>query len=416
MSNLADFLNEVSNDSQNATNVVGGFIGTVADLAGAFSGVVDFLNWFSHLGQPADDAVQAALSKLQATIDAAIQATDTGVAALGLQSNYQNIDSIVDPARGVFGSLPIIDPNDVTSVTAAIETCYTALISLRDDAGSKWTVPWAGGASSYTDGWSGNLYPPHTDFVFSYTYALPQFLRTIGIFLTVIAVLKPSALTAYLADLNQCIQKLTSLNNTIVATPSNGLVGTLIPQPHQVEYVYPQGDLEALLTDWSDGNQGHQFSGGEPGLWPFGAVEEYSGASIVDSYWPYLPFQINPDVLADSAITDGLMRLLRLRIENRRKALYSKVGMPDTIQMIKTLQIITRQPVLDAQPFEAWSFRAALSILGITLNGAGAFRSLAAFLKPIPPYCGGLLFPPQAGDTYPAAPLPKSFRALFSPI
>lgn len=404
MSNLADFLNEVSDDSQNATNQVGGFIGFVADLAGAISGVTDFFSWFAHLGQPSNDSVQNALNKLQASVDAGKKATDTGVSALGMQANFQAVDSVVDPARAIFGSLPIIDPKDETSVTDSIEKCYTALISLRDDVESKWTVPFADGAASYTDPWSGNVFPPHTDLMFSYTYALPQFIRSIGFFLTVIAALKPSALSDYTADLTQCVERLQLVHDKIV---SEGLVGTKIPVVNDVEFVHADGALEELGTNWTNGSGYLVY--GNAALWPFGAVERFSGASIVDSYWPFLPYTIDP------WFPENFFRLLELRIEDRKKKLFTQLGLPVIRKTIKLLQTIIGQPVSTAQPYEAWSLRNALRILGVSLNGSGTFRSLMAFLKGIPPYKGGLLFPPQGGSTYPPSPLPKSFRGLFVP-
>jgi len=413
VSNLTDFLDAVTDDSSSATKVVGGFVGLVADISGAISGGVAFLQWFQTFGQPSDAAVQAALNKLQAAIDAATQATDTGVAALGLQQNYQAVDSVVDPARGVFGTLPIIDPQDETSVTSAITTCYTSLIALRDDVGSKWTVPFADGASSYKDAWSGNLFPPHTDVMSSYTYTLPQFVRTIGFFMAVVAALKPSALADYMADLGLCADRLQSVYDMVMST----LVGTRVPLVDDVAYVSFATQIEQLQTNWFNSQSGGQLvAGGNPDLWPFGAVEEYSGASIVDSYWQFLPFRIDPGAPGDMIITDKFIRLLQLRIENRKKMLYGQIGLPVILGTINQLRTITGHAVSTDQPYERWSVRNALGILGVSLNGSGLFGSLTAFLKPIPPYSGGLLFPPEYGATYPTSIVPKSFRSLFEPV
>ncbi len=409
MPNLNDFLDAITDQNKGATDVVGGFLGLVADI----SGVIGFLQWFQNIGQPADAAVQAALNKLQAAIDAGTQATDTGVAALGLQQNYQAVDSVVDPARGVFGTLPTIDPQDETSVSDAITTCFTALIALRDDVGSKWTVPFAEGATSYTDDWSGNLFPPHTNVMFNYTYVLPQFIRTIGYFMAVIAALKPSALADYLGDLDLCADRLQSVHDSIMST----LVGMRVPQVGDVAYISFETNLEQLKTDWFNVKSGGQpVDGPDPNLWPLGAVEEYSGASILDSYWTYLPFRFDPGPPGNPILTGNFLRLLELRIEDRRKALYRRIGLPVVLQTINQLRTITGQPPSASQPYERWSVRNALSILGISLKGAGLFQSFDTFLKPIPPYSGGALFPLAAGDTYPPSAVPKSFRSLFAPV
>jgi hypothetical protein len=409
MSNLSDFFDAITDKDKGAADLAGGFIGLVADI----SGVIGFLQWFQNLGQPADAAVQAALNKLQAAIDAGRQATDTGVAALGLQQNYQAVDSVVDPARGVFGTLPTIDPQDETSVSNAITTCFTALIALRDDVGSKWTVPFAEGATSYSDDWSGNLFPPHTNVMFNYTYVLPQFIRTIGYFMAVIAALKPSALADYTGDLSLCADRLQNVYDTIMST----LVGIRTPQVGAVAYISFETNFEQLKTDWFNSKSGGQpVDGPDPNLWPFGAVEEYSGASNSDSYWQFLPFRIDPGVSGSTVITDNFIRMVELRIENRKKSLYGRMGLPVVLQTINQLRSITGQPRSASQPFERWSIRNALSILGISLNGLGLFHSIDAFLKPIPPYSGGALFPLAVGGTYPPSAVPKSFRSLFAPV
>jgi hypothetical protein len=406
VSNLTDFLQAISEDSKGATDLAGGLLGLTADLSGA----IGLIDWFRNQGQPSNADLQAALDKLQAAVNAETQATDTGVAALGLQANFQAVDTVMDQAKGAFGTLATIDPQDETSVSNVITTCYTAMTALRDDVGSKWTVPFAGGATCYEDAWSGSKFPPHTNVMFSYTYVLLQFIRAIGFFIAVIQGLKPSALPDYLADLGQCADRLQNVYDTIMAT----LVGTRVPQASDVAFVWDDTPLEELRTAWS--NDGVGRLRGDPNLWPFGAVEEYSGANDVGSYWQFLPFMIDPGPPGDLVITDGFLRLLQLRIEDRKKALYKQAGLTVVLRTINRLRTITGQPLSASEPFERWSVRNALSILGVSLHGAGLFQSLRAFLTRIPPYSGGILFPVQAYLTYPASALPQSFRSLFAPI
>jgi hypothetical protein len=407
MSNLSDFFNAINGDSVDAIGAAGGLIGVVSQLVGAASGAISIFQWFTTQGQPSNAAIGAALAKLQADVQAAQNAVDTGVAALGLQSNYKAVDDVMDDATGVFGTLPTIDPNDETSVSSAITTCYTAMAALRDDTGSKWTVPFADGASSYSDTWSGSLFPPHSDVMFSYTYALPQFIRSISFFIAVIAALKPAALADYTADLVLCANRLQTVHDTILSA----IVPTKIPLVDSIAYASSSGtDFLHLETDWSNSNPGQPIlAAGDPNQWPFGAVEEYSGANIVSSYWPYLPFQIEP-----GTIPDNFIQLLQLRIEDRKKTLYMRVGLPAVRQTIHQLHVITGQPPSSDTPYEARSFKEVFAILGVQLPGSWG-ESIVPFLRAIPPYSGGLLFPGSLGKMYPPSALPKSFRSLFAP-
>lgn len=82
------------------------------------------------------------MNKYQADVTNAI---DTGIAALGHQTNFRAVNSVMDNANGWLGQLDTIDPKDETSVTNAITACYTAMTALRIDEGSKWTIPFAEG-------------------------------------------------------------------------------------------------------------------------------------------------------------------------------------------------------------------------------------------------------------------------------
>jgi hypothetical protein len=251
--------------------------------------------------------------------------------------------------------------------------------------------------------------------VLSYVYTLPQFIRAIGIFLAVAVAVEPfqpTVIADHIADLTQCANKLKTILDTIAA--SNGMVGTKMPTEDDVAYSFvPSGGTYARwAANWWDLSQGGPGNGpyaGDPRIWPFGAVETYSGASMVDSYWPFLP-----DVIEPGSLPDSFFKLLALRIENRKKILYGRLGLPAARLTINRLGAITGNPIPTDPPYEAWSVRSALNILGISLMGSGVFASLLGFLRAVPPYSGGSLFP-GIGDRFPPSPLPKSFRSLFSP-
>jgi len=415
MSNLSDFLTELFGDDAKSLNAAGALIGIAADASGAVTTIEAFVQFFTKTLDPTNQQILDALTSLTTEVQAGINQVETQVAMQSLLTKMGQVDQVMDGANGVFASLPDEVPklpNDVI-VQNLITPSLTALIALRDD-NAKWTVPWSSPVA-YTDGWSGNLWPPHNDLVFSYIYTLPQFLHAIGIFLTVAAAVQPfqpTVLADHTQDLILCINKLQNVLDTITAP--TGLVGTKMPQEHDVAAVGIRGNLEIWEVNWWDWDQGDPSGGqpppGDPRLWPFGAVETTSGVSLVDSYWPFLPDKIAPE-----SIPDGFFNLLALRIENRKKELFAQLALPSIRNTIIKLQEITGQPIIGSLPYETWSFRNALNILGITLNGSGALQALRKFLGSVPPYSGGFLFPLEAGDKFPPSQTPKSFRSIFLP-
>jgi len=100
------------------------------------------------------------------------------------------------------------------------------------------------------------------------------------------------------------------------------------------------------------------------------------------------------------------------------KDLYITLGLPVVRGAIKSLQVLTSQPVTGGMPYEWWSLRNAASLLGLPQSGSGQtafWTALKGLLLQTPPYTGGGLFPPRAQQTYPRTPLPTSFRSLFTP-
>jgi hypothetical protein len=409
MANLDDFLNFVGDDEFDALKMVGGFFGLLADT----SGIVGFLQMVNIL-QPADDQVVKALAKLQATVEAGTADTDARLAAEAMLAKIRDIDTGMYDANGVFGQLPTIIPQlgSLTEgeILSYIQTTFQAT-QFFTDYPDKWLEVWLD-APKYTDGWSGTLFPPQTQFVFNYTCVLPYFVRSIYIHLTVIAALQPAALSGSFSQLQKCVAQLQTVHDNIV---NGGLVDTRLPGQSDVAQVDWSSGTESWQAQWFDGKviRGQNIAGGDPHLWPYGAVEEYSGKSIVDSYWPMLPFRFDPATA--EPFPDMFFRLIQLRMANRRKALYLQLGLPVIRETISQLQALTGQTVPSTTPYEQWSFREALAILGIQLNGSMAWSSIRTALRTLPPYSGGLLYPVEADVSYPPAPSPTSFRSLFAP-
>jgi hypothetical protein len=92
-----------------------------------------------------------------------------------------------------------------------IQTCLAAVIDLTDMKGTdnKWRVVY-NDQNYYSDGWNGVVarQPDGDGLVFSYTYVLPIYLRSIYILLTAIGTLMPKDLTNYSEVLRNCITRL----------------------------------------------------------------------------------------------------------------------------------------------------------------------------------------------------------------
>lgn len=211
----------------------------------------------------------------------------------------------------------------------------------------------------------------------------------------------------------KCSAKLQSVHDTIM----NGITSTRLPTPADVAYVGISADLDVWKSPW----YGQQTSLSTPSwdspeLWPFGAVDIYTSRNNVQSYSPFMPYEFQPG--DPGPLPESFCSLVRLRIEDCMKDLYTTLGLPVVRGTIKSLQVLTSQPVTGGMPYEWWSLRNAASVLGLPQSGSGqtAFWStLQGLLLKTPPYTGGDLFPVEAGETYPRTPLPTSFRSLFTP-
>jgi hypothetical protein len=249
--------------------------------------------------------------------------------------------------------------------------------------------------------------------VFNYTYTLPQFLRAIYILLTSIGALAPKTIGDYRSPLEKCLTRLSTVHDTIVST---GIVGTRVPIPNNIGWVTPSEPPDRLTwsSDWYD------ISVGEQRLWPYGAVERYSGASLVASYFSDF-YEIDMDRL-DRATQNNFVRLVQLRIAQQKKALYSQLGLPSVRQAINHLRSLIGQPPLAEPHYEDWSVKEALGIMQVPTPASG--RSLLSVIKATPPFGGGYAFAPDpnaadpndpaVNETWvPGRPLPAGLRGIL---
>lgn len=410
MSSLKDFINAVSADNADIISVAGATIGLGAQIGSILSGGISVVQFVQNIINPADAKVLAAIAQLTTDLEQAKHDIELQAAANFLSTTLQNFDTNIAAAANDLARLSdyLTDPTlSEDFIQTKIDECFTANQFFADND-DLWQWSWLD-APKYKDVWSGTVAPPQSASVFNYT-PLPYLLRSIYILVTVVGALKPSEYTAspFLDRLDSSLTRLQMVHDTIQAA----IVPTRIPQPLDVEYVSYEQATERLGTDWINVlGGGLPFPAGDPSLWPFGAVEMFSGANIVDSYWAFLPLEIDP--AGGTAITASFLALLQLRIEDHKKTLYGRIGLPVVRQSMNDLRAITGQPLLSDRPFDTWSFKEAFAILGIPLPASWS-KSLVPFLKGTPPYSGGVLFPPAEGN-YPPSALPKSFRSLFAP-
>src|SRR5512135_2652930 len=85
--------------------------------------------------------------------------------------------------------------------------------------------------------------------------------------------------------------------------------------------------------------------------WSYGAVEVYSAASNISSYWEYFPYQWFATSDWRSPYKANFLKLVQLRILQQKKALYSQLGLPVVRQVINQLRPLTGQPLLTDPPY-----------------------------------------------------------------
>jgi hypothetical protein len=410
MANLGDLIDALGSEDSTAIGLAGDVMGTLAD----FSGAAGFISMFTDLIQPPDAQLQQALANIQASIDTGFRELQGDVAAEGILAKERDIDSGINPEAAIFALLPTIVSELPTLpesyILTQLETCV-ASVQFFTDYADKWEIPWAS-LTPYTDAWSGTVAPPQSPFIFNYTYVLPQFLRAIYMFQTVLLALQPDALghADVQALLKKCAAKLQSVHDTMTA----GIVGTRLPATSDVAELGYDGNFLAWNADWYGGPPPDPNAfWKQPSLWPFGAVEIYSGLNNIQSYTAFEPYEFLPD---QTPLPQAFVSLVQLRIENARKAMYVQLGLPVVRQAINRLLALTGQPALPGIPYQWWSLDDAASVLGIAAAGQTSFwTELTALLRHMPPYDGGQLFPPDIQQYYPAAPLPTSFLSLFTP-
>jgi hypothetical protein len=402
VANLSELVNEIWDYDAGGIRITGAILGTLADISGAVGflqiGVGLITSFFSS-----DNQLQQALAIIQKDFNELTRF----IAAEDKLARMRDIDAGINPALAVFQQLPAIldgPPLSREYILSKIETCLGAALFFAEND-DKWKVVWKS-IPYYSDKWSGQLAPAADGdgLVFNYTYTLPQFLRAIYILLTTIGALAPKTLADYRSPLERCLTRLSTVHDTIV---SSGIVGTRVPIGSDIGWVVVPDppDKPYWVSNWWVSDQLAM---------PYGAVERYSGASLVVSYYNRVFVYID----MDPTYAPTFIRLVQLRIAQQKKALYSQLGLPAVREAINHLRSLIGQPPLADPHYEDWSVKEALGIMQVPAPASG--RSLLSVIKGTPPFAGWWYLQPDPNDPtvfdawMPGRPLPAGLRGLLT--
>ena len=387
MSNISDLVGAITGEDDDAISsawtIVGGILGTMADVGGAI-GLVQLAVGIVQDILDQDNSTAQILSALSQDFQSLQQqiAIDDKIARMA------SLDLIMAPAWGAFQNLTTIMtdypqpvPEDV--FLNAMQPCLAA-IGFFTQSDYPWLANWGEmNLAYYNDQWSGAVAPPANPdgTVFSYTYSLPQFLRAIYMTLTTIGALNPNAGDTYQATFQACVQTLTTVHDTI----AQAIVGTKMPailtSPGQAGFqgvVAWSDDLGTVSGSQDDsGNaidcqvglnwanwEGSAFNANT--IWPYGAIELFSGSNIVESYQDrYFGYQMDasggttpafPPVgwMSTENLTN-IVTLLGLRVSQRKKELYVTIGLRAVSQTIGQLSTLAAVPGPQGAPYTDWT-------------------------------------------------------------
>jgi hypothetical protein len=398
MSNLGEVVAAPNDANATASGTLGAYLGLAADVSGVISLVQLVEDWIST-----DNSVSDSLNKITIglqNLGQLLSQLEGTIAGNDKLQRMRDIDQGILPALAVAAQLPALlashspPPQDV--IDDRILTCVQA-VQFFSDQDDKWEVvrsdfPYP--LDMFT-GWFEP--PPNTaspgDLVFNPLYTLPQFLRAIDILVTTIRALAPASLHLYAGVFTSAIERLEWVHQTIVDT---GIMGTRLPD---------RSDFATIVTS-DDGREAQIIGGpewiGDVGYYPYGGVDIYTGANTVASYYPYLPYvfadmnSVGPDDY------QNFQKLLSLRIEAQKKALYVNMGMVSVRDAVNTLRQLIGQPPSSIPLYSVWTYAEVISILGLTLpplthprhnlgsawpiEPEGMEDALRSLLLTIPPY------------------------------
>jgi hypothetical protein len=435
--NIADLANNLTTENSTAINILSSAFGAAADISGAVALVSAFVTAFEG-----GDDTQAALQTILTTIQNDFAQLNAADKAARIIERLQNLDNITGPAETQIQQLQ-------AHMAADIGQCLTAVneLALNPGAISNWQavfsdqIFWTDSGKFYQfsplpkysgnvppgaealDAGYGQQTPPQIgdeDLVFSYLYVLPDFLRTLAIFIAVAGSDDPNWVTDYgpqvllpvatflkdnvhdtivseIAELSPGFWDGQSLWNAVgispldsPSTPSGkwpwqGV--SAIPAVPQSVVVLLLGGTEPPIPEATGANV------------EFGAVEKYSGYSSIGNY------EISFQDIANNSTDDAPYHKFQIRLLKRAIDVYIGVGLLQVCNVINGLNVLAGAPPMRRQYFSGWSFREILRVALVHADPATnkySLYSLAGFIKHTHPL-----------DTDQAAPT-TSFQELLS--
>ncbi|MBV8212675.1 MAG: hypothetical protein JOZ08_05555 [Verrucomicrobia bacterium] len=395
MSNLSDLVNQIANSSNQGIAFVGNYLGTMADISGAFA-FLELVAGLFGTGQSELSAIEGAIQNAFSQLDKVEEGNQI------LQRNT-TLNGYIGPALTQLESVQA-EANSNPSppeVVAFIAPCITALNDLGGNTqpdivwnlSAGWPIYWtdAGQYFSHCDyfdpkgyttgdvGYGSQNPPLNSDglTVFYYSYSLALYVYSISIFLAVAGSLDPNFAINYADVIRNSVALLKSKHDLIFQTgltqlaPANwtsaGLVNISCPRSPVDPFPAPTPGITLLYNP--------EFTGIPIGaLIEYGAVEKYSGySSIGDQY------QINLN--ASGGTDPATYYKFQVRLLKRTKDVYSAVGLQNVWQMIDNLNKIAGDPPLQGPSFGDWSLRDVFGLVNQGQTAGGySLRALGAFI------------------------------------
>jgi hypothetical protein len=397
--NLAQFFDAIGAGSSDIMNIVGTALGALADIAGAVGAVeavVSFVEGFFGSGGAGSDLDQK-FTDLSNTITSGFQQLgyDSGSNQTLTSNSY--IWSQVNPAFTWFQdiSLSSIANLKMSDKEGQIHDCGVALnafinpqqpdqvwyrtydwVPFWNDQGIYQTLHYLPAVKlAPVDAGYGEQAPARADDVFAYDYSLPCFLLAITWYIAVATALAFDfpANSTYQIQLAAAAETLQSKHDQILSgitrlmppPPNPTVPAPGYPQPYwttnnisywSVDVGLPpvsHRNTPGIRSAVSDNPPYVDIPGApvanEGGVIEYGAVETYSGYSIIEN--SYYIYANPPDDSIDPA------NKLALRALRKAKQVYVNIGLLSAWNTINKLHSLTGQASLSRPNFADWSFR-----------------------------------------------------------
>jgi hypothetical protein len=404
-SNLANFLKDISKKNAEKAQLLGDFIGTVADVSAVVSTIISVVGFFENMGA---DPLQPIVDELRRDF----QQLGAELKAENIITRRTNQVNALGPARAILADLNNLinlqPPLTEAERSDKVETCITTLNDLSPedplwmapfndqifwtDAGLLMWVTFAPrgpGLGGIPDRFPldlgyGEQAPTaqSTGEVFNYFYILPAYVEALFIFIAVAAALFPSDFAQRFADVLKPAADLLQARHDRIMSGITQLF------PGQLNRQMLIDALNALAEAASGIPVGTFQSGVTPFLVPpsvpgvslslnlmggvnieYGAVERFSGFSSIGLYKMTID-EIN------AMDGDAAFNKFRLRLLKRAKDVYIGVGLRSVWNIINDLKGIVGDAPLPRPNFADWSVRNILSTARIPAREDGSFHLL----------------------------------------